>query len=73
MSRALKPAGREGSCVDEFSTARKLHNSALSKVLVELQKKLKGFKYSEADMYAAFGERINNPSKYGTLMSLRAI
>ncbi|XP_015902332.3 GDSL esterase/lipase 1 isoform X2 [Ziziphus jujuba] len=65
VARALRSAGSEGSCMDEFSTARKLHNTALSKVLVELERQLKGFKYSETDFYTAFSERINNPSKYG--------
>ncbi|EEF28460.1 carboxylic ester hydrolase, putative [Ricinus communis] len=43
----------------------KLHNKALAKVLRELKKQLKGFKYSNFDVYSSASERVNNPSKYG--------
>ncbi|KAB1218303.1 GDSL esterase/lipase 1 [Morella rubra] len=42
-----------------------LHNKALSKVLVKLERQLNGFRYSMANMYNFLGERTNYPSKYG--------
>ena len=68
LFKALKP-GNTGACFEELTTLVKLHNKALSKVLLELQSQLKGFKYSMADFYTFLSERINNPSKYGMLPS----
>uniref|UniRef100_A0A6N2N736 SGNH hydrolase-type esterase domain-containing protein n=1 Tax=Salix viminalis TaxID=40686 RepID=A0A6N2N736_SALVM len=52
-------------CMDEATMFAKLHNTALSKALEELERQLEGFRYSNFDAYIAGGERINNPSKYG--------
>ncbi|KAB1218305.1 GDSL esterase/lipase 2 [Morella rubra] len=49
-----------------------LHNKALSKVLVKLERQLKGFRYSMANMYNFLGERINHPSKYGLSRSFHS-
>ncbi|KAF3451976.1 hypothetical protein FNV43_RR08072 [Rhamnella rubrinervis] len=62
--RDRKP-GREGACTDKVTTMVKLHNRKLSKVLSKLERRLKGFKYSMFDFYTCFGERLNDPSKYG--------
>ncbi|CAK7338951.1 unnamed protein product [Dovyalis caffra] len=55
----------ESGCMDEVTTFAKLHNTALSKALEDLERQLEGFKYSNFDAYTAGSERINNPSKYG--------
>ncbi|KAJ9691832.1 hypothetical protein PVL29_011108 [Vitis rotundifolia] len=52
-------------CIEEATELAKLHNIALSKVLQELESKLKGFKYSISNFYTFLEERMNNPSKYG--------
>lgn len=52
-------------CIEESTELAKLHNIALSKVLQELESKLKGFKYSISNFYTFLEERMNNPSKYG--------
>ena len=54
-------------CIEESTELAKLHNIALSKVLQELESKLKGFKYSISNFYTFLEERMNNPSKYGML------
>ena len=59
--------------MEELTTLAKLHNRALSKVLLKLESQLKGFKYSLADFYSFFIERINSPSKYGMSLSLAFI
>jgi hypothetical protein len=64
FTRALK-AGNTGTCLDGMTALAKLHNKALPKVLQKLERQLNGFRYSIADGYTAFSERINNPSKYG--------
>lgn len=60
--------GREGACTDEVTPMVKLHNRKLSKVLSKLESQLEGFKYSMFDFYTSFGERVNDPTKYGTLL-----
>ncbi|GMY22673.1 GDSL esterase/lipase 1-like [Fagus crenata] len=64
LMRALKQ-GNTSACMEDITTLVKLHNKALSEVLPKLQSQLKGFKYSIADLYTLFSERIDNPSKYG--------
>ncbi|XP_031270318.1 GDSL esterase/lipase 1-like [Pistacia vera] len=54
-----------GSCLEEATETVKLHNKELSKVLLELESELQGFRYANHDFYASLTERINNPSKYG--------
>ena len=67
--KALIP-GNTGACMEELTTLAKIHNRALSEVLPKLESQLKGFKYSLADFYSFFIERINSPSKYGMSLSL---
>jgi len=55
----------ESTCLEEFSAIARLHNTALSTKLSELEKQLKGFKYSVTDFYAIFSDMLNNPTKYG--------
>jgi hypothetical protein len=64
FTRTLK-VRNTGSCYEEITALAKLHNEAFPKVLQKLQHQLNGFRYSIADVYTAFSERINNPSKYG--------
>ncbi|KAK0595575.1 hypothetical protein LWI29_008015 [Acer saccharum] len=54
-----------GRCLKKVSSLAKLHNKALSKLLFDLNKQLKGFKYSIFDMNRRLRERMNHPSKYG--------
>ena len=61
----------KGSCSSKFLSHAKLHNKALSNALKKLSNKLPGFKYSILDYYYALGDRINNATKYGTLLSLK--
>ena len=70
--KALIP-GNTGACMEELTTLAKIHNRALSEVLPKLESQLKGFKYSLADFYSFFIERINSPSKYGMSLSLAFI
>lgn len=74
MFHGLGPAGcyplfkamvNTSACLEELTTLVKLHNKALSEILLKLESELKGFKYSIADVYTFVCERIDNPSKYG--------
>ncbi|CAJ1949509.1 unnamed protein product [Sphenostylis stenocarpa] len=63
---AIRVLVNNGStCLEEFSAIGRLHNIALSKRLQELEKQLKGFKYSINDFYGALSEVLNYPTKYG--------
>lgn len=64
LQRALD-TGSNGSCSGKVTSVLKLHNTALSKALQELESQLKGFKYSYHNLYSSLSERIDNPSKYG--------
>ncbi|XP_020225249.1 LOW QUALITY PROTEIN: GDSL esterase/lipase 1-like [Cajanus cajan] len=57
--------GSTGPCFEEFSAIARLHNIALTKMLHELEKHLKGFKYSVTDFYSAVSQVLNNPTEYG--------
>ncbi|XP_022777243.1 GDSL esterase/lipase 5-like [Durio zibethinus] len=54
-----------GSCLEEATSLATLHNKALSKLLSELEKRLKGFKYSFFDFNSNLRQRMHHPSKYG--------
>lgn len=56
---------KNGSCLEKATSLAKLHNEALSKQLFDLQKQLKGFKYSLFDLNSSLRKRINHPFKYG--------
>ncbi|KAK8464540.1 hypothetical protein PHAVU_010G021001 [Phaseolus vulgaris] len=65
-SPAIRVLVNNGStCFEEFSAIARLHNNALSEKLHQLEKQLKGFRYSINDFYGAFSEVLNNPTKYG--------
>ncbi|XP_027905621.1 GDSL esterase/lipase 2-like [Vigna unguiculata] len=53
------------TCFEEVLAIARLHNTALSERIPELEKQLKGFKYSITDFYSASLEVLNNPTKYG--------
>ncbi|XVE51795.1 hypothetical protein DITRI_Ditri02bG0070200 [Diplodiscus trichospermus] len=57
--------GNTGSCFEEVTELAKLHDVALSKALQELEINLVEFKYAMHDLSISFGERLNNPEKYG--------
>ncbi|KAK9228936.1 hypothetical protein WN944_021893 [Citrus x changshan-huyou] len=58
-------AEKNGSCLEKATSLAKLHNEALSKQLFDIQKQLKGFKYSLFDLNSSLRKRINHPFKYG--------
>lgn len=57
--------GSNGSCFEEATALAELHNRELSLALQELERQLKGFKYTNFNFYSSLSERINDPSKYG--------
>ncbi|KAK4352779.1 hypothetical protein RND71_028297 [Anisodus tanguticus] len=65
-SRALnfQQGNKNGNCIEELNTLAKIHNSALAKMLKQLEQQLPGFKYSLFDFFKVATERIDNPSKY---------
>ena len=63
--RIIKSENNE-SCLEEATSLATLHNQALSKLLFELEKRLKGFKYSLFDFNRNLRQRMHHPSKYGT-------
>ncbi|KAL5786520.1 hypothetical protein ACOSQ2_008912 [Xanthoceras sorbifolium] len=64
--RALNPkASEEGGCFEAASALALAHNNALKTVLTSLDHILKGFKYSNSNLYNWLDDRINHPSKYG--------
>ncbi|XP_065867084.1 GDSL esterase/lipase 5 isoform X2 [Euphorbia lathyris] len=69
--RILEP-GNNGKCLEEASNLASLHNKALYKVLVEMEEKLKGFKYSLFDLETSLRQMMNHPSKYGMKEGKRA-
>ncbi|TQE09737.1 hypothetical protein C1H46_004694 [Malus baccata] len=62
--RIIKPENN-GSCLKEVSSLAKLHNQALSKLLIQLGNQLEVFKYSLYDLNSNLRQRIRHPSKYG--------
>ncbi|KAF3451967.1 hypothetical protein FNV43_RR08063 [Rhamnella rubrinervis] len=62
--RILKPENN-GGCLEEVTSLAKLHNNALSKLLIMLQTQLKGFKYSLYDLNSNLRKRMKHPHKYG--------
>ncbi|XP_044495306.1 GDSL esterase/lipase 5-like isoform X2 [Mangifera indica] len=62
--RILKPE-TNGSCLEEVSSLAKLHNKALSKLLYNLEKQSKEFKYSLFDFNSSLRKRMKHPHKYG--------
>lgn len=69
-SRALnfQQGNKSGNCLEELTNLAKLHNSALPKMLKQLEDKLPGFKYSLFDFFKVAIEIIDNPSKYGKFL-----
>lgn len=71
ISRALKPnATNNEGCFEELSALALAHNNALSGVLVSLEYILEGFKYVSPNVYDWISDRINHPTRYGTLSNL---
>lgn len=66
----IKAAINSDSCLEEGNVIAKLHNKILVKVLHDLKRRLPGFQYSIFDAYSSIEDRLNNPSKYGTLLHL---
>ncbi|XP_031375372.1 GDSL esterase/lipase 4-like [Punica granatum] len=52
-------------CVHDVTVLAKMHNIALSKLLLKLEKTLPGFKYALFDYYSALAEITTYPSRFG--------
>lgn len=70
--RIIKP-DNNGSCLEEASSLTKLHNKALSKLLIKLENQLEGFKYSLYDLNSNLRKRMKHPRRYGTYTMQRNI
>ncbi|KAA0053547.1 GDSL esterase/lipase 5 [Cucumis melo var. makuwa] len=57
--------GERGECLEELAEYANVHNQRLVKVLEDLEKQLKGFKYSLYDFSSSLRQRMENPLKYG--------
>ncbi|XP_022949031.1 GDSL esterase/lipase 5-like [Cucurbita moschata] len=55
----------DGGCLEELSAYKSVHNQRLVKLLQDLEKQLKGFKYSLYDFSSSLTHRMENPFKYG--------
>ncbi|KAG6581786.1 GDSL esterase/lipase 5 [Cucurbita argyrosperma subsp. argyrosperma] len=66
-SPGLRVAGgdADGRCLEEFGAYANEHNQRLVKLLQDLEKQLKGFKYSLYDFSSSLRQRMENPLKYG--------
>ncbi|CAM8991140.1 unnamed protein product [Rhodiola kirilowii] len=66
---ALRAANHDpnanGACFEQANKLAKAHNYGISTVLANLQRALKGFKYSNTQFYDWFNDRLNNPTKHG--------
>ncbi|XP_016462207.2 GDSL lipase-like [Nicotiana tabacum] len=56
---------KNGDFIEEVTNLVKMHNSALPKILKQLEKQLPGFKYTLFNLFKVFAESIDNPTKYG--------
>lgn len=63
-TRIIQSQGK-GSCLEELSSLASIHNQALYEVLLELEKQLRGFKFSLYDFNSDLTHMINHPLKYG--------
>nr|GMC82407.1 GDSL esterase/lipase 1-like [Ipomoea batatas] len=66
FSRALKlqQTNRTG-CFKELHVLTEMHNKALPRKLINLEKTLQGFKYSYFDFFTVVNNAIDHPSRYG--------
>ena len=67
--RILEP-GNNGRCLEEVSLLAALHNKALSKLLFQMKKKLKGFEYALFDLKSSLQQRMKHPSKFGMCLTI---
>lgn len=58
-------ADRGDRGMEELKAMVKLHNRLVSEKLMQLQKELKGFRYSYFDFYATVIEILKSPLTYG--------
>ncbi|KAF5466287.1 hypothetical protein F2P56_016228 [Juglans regia] len=65
ISRARTVANKDDKIREKIAELIKLHDKTLSRVLQELERQLRGFRYSKATLFTFLSERINSPSKYG--------
>ncbi|CAN4097999.1 unnamed protein product [Withania somnifera] len=61
----LQKGVTNGSCMEEVTNLAKMFNSALPKMLKQLEKQLPGFKYTIFNAFKVIAECIDNPTKYG--------
>ncbi|XP_015168434.1 GDSL esterase/lipase 5-like [Solanum tuberosum] len=58
-----------GSCMEKATNLAKMFNSALPKMLKQLEKQLPGFKYTIFNFFKVVADSIHNPTKYGVKIS----
>ncbi|QCE02339.1 zeta-carotene desaturase [Vigna unguiculata] len=56
---------QNGECLQQLSDLSSLHNRVLHRVLLNLAKKLKGFKFALYDFNTDLTQMMNHPFKYG--------
>ncbi|KAL3511574.1 hypothetical protein ACH5RR_024291 [Cinchona calisaya] len=62
---ANESAGGNGECFEQVTALAKLNNLLLAEKLVQLEKHLRGFKYSYFDFFSVAVDIFAYPSKYG--------
>ncbi|KAM3375219.1 GDSL esterase/lipase 5 [Capsicum galapagoense] len=65
----LQKGVTNGSCMEEVTNMAKMFNSALPKMLKQLEKQLPGFKYTIFNTFKVSAETYDNPTKYGFKIS----
>lgn len=68
----LQKGVTNGSCMEEATNMAKMFNSALPKMLKQLEMQLPGFKYTIFNFFKVLAESIDNPTKYGFKISKTA-
>lgn len=61
----LQKGVTNGSCMEEVTNMAKMFNSALPKMLKQLEKQLPGFKHTIFNTFKVSAETYDNPTKYG--------
>ncbi|PHT79183.1 hypothetical protein T459_17235 [Capsicum annuum] len=65
----LQKGVTNGSCMEEVTNMAKMFNSALPKMLKQLEKQLPGFKHTIFNTFKVSAETYDNPTKYGFKIS----
>ncbi|KAK4718998.1 hypothetical protein R3W88_017336 [Solanum pinnatisectum] len=65
----LQKGVTNGSCMEKATNFAKMFNSALPKMLRQIEKQLPGFKYTIFKFFKVVADSINNPTKHGVKIS----